>query len=238
MKYQSIYNITDILTSAVVTALNGALDILTTGTLLKKLLGKLPWNLYNRVSDKLINDVEPEDNLKPDRDSNPSSDSKELDSLFERLRKAYERLLELLRDSSKEARAKLRELYEYISGLFEELRRMGPDWASDPLKALALLLIAIIIIAIVAVLPGVVNTEQKREELEELRVAKLNEAQALKRAARHEQARELIRLRWKLELIDGMEKARLRPWVQTPWEHMVKQQIEIEVETIKCRLMF
>ena len=225
---QLTYDIIDIL----------AYTTVTIYTSLKELLGKLPCNLYKKLQDKLIDNAEPGVSLEPDEDPNPSSDSKELDSLFERLRKAYELLLKLLGDSSKTARAKLQELYEYVSGLFEELRKMGSDWMSDPRKALVLLLIAIIVIAIVAVLPQAVNTEQKREELEDLQVARFKKAQTLKNAARAEQAKELVRLQWKLDLIDEMDQARLRPWVKTPWESMVRQQVEIEVEKLKYQLKF
>ena len=57
----------------------------------------------------------------------PSDVSPYLESLYERLLRAQKYLEELLHDHSVIGRANLKALYEYIIGLFEQLRKMCPD---------------------------------------------------------------------------------------------------------------
>ena len=230
----SIFNRIDPLSSFIldaITATGKALDILNTYITPNNLLGKLPYNLYHKLPDKLINSAEPDESSKSD------SDAEELEGMLKQLWDLYERLQEFLRDTSEAGKAKLRALYEYILDLFEKLKKMDVDWTNFELSDLALWIMAFIVGALVSAL--CLHTFLTCRHAELLRADRHRRwERAREHTRRHfeHQEKELRRAEWKLNPLNPARELNLRPGRLTSEEIKALQEIRTQAGKLRHKL--
>ena len=219
MKYQPTYNIPDIFVPfirAVATLIDKTPELVT------------PHTLFNN----LINYIGSGDGLKP------ADLSSYLDRLLERVKRAKEYLEKLLHDYSVIGRANLKAFYEYIIGLFEELKKMCPDWMAIPFAVAIALLIALIMSILLFQARGIVENRRVRAVENELQLLQWHNTQIMDQSIRSERAERLCRMMENLRLIDKrwddggrIPAGFLRGAAQ-------RREIDISIEILKCQLIF
>ena len=167
--------------------------------------------------------------------------SSHLERLLRLVREAKEYLEKLLSDYSVAGKAKLKAFYDYVIWLFEELRKICPDWMLTPLALAIGLIIAFIISVLICYAPGIIRNERAQKLERELREAQWLHTQrmnqSMNQSIRWEQWKKLRKMQSYISRTD----ARRILGYDTPEGlvpgHPERRSIDMAIEVLKYELM-